>query len=136
MNAFDNSTIVAVSFIGSILIARLMVFAIWHFGGNALSSLKERRVAGVSIHHFSYGLALVLVAGYLAVTTRIDHWLIPCLFGAGLGLIVDEVYPVHLLLSKFWDKNDTKGKLYWGKTSYLFILVVGLLLVTLVFATR
>lgn len=95
-------------------------------------SLKKRLIAGISVHHFSYGLLCVIVSGYIAATTSIEHWLIPCLFGAGLGLIIDELYPVHVILGRFWERTDSKGKLYWGKQAYLTLGVAGGFLVMLV----
>lgn len=122
----DDRLIVAIAFILSIVAARIAVKIVWGFG---IDTLKKRSFAGMPIHHFSYGLLLVIVSGYISMVAAVDHWVVPCLFGVGLGLVVDELYPVHLTLGNFWEKTDKEGELYWSKIAYITIGVVVSILV-------
>lgn len=76
--------IVAVSFIVAFLIARGTVL----FGPEWL----RLYISQYHIHHFYYGFALVAISNWIALTTNREHMFnfAAILFGAGLGLFIDE----------------------------------------------
>jgi hypothetical protein len=69
--------------------------------------------SGIHIHHFWFGIALVAVGGWLGISYNDDETsrVASILYGAGGGLIVDEV---GLLL--------TFGN-YWTSLTYAFLVV-------------
>ena len=78
---------------------------------------------GYHVHHFFYGLVLVVIAGYIAlVTDRIRlQRLSAILFGLGTGMMLDEI---GLILTC---GTITKGCDYWSRVTYdIFIVVVSL----------
>lgn len=76
--------IIAVSFIVAFLIARGTVL----FGPEWL----RLYISQYHIHHFYYGFALVAISNWIALTTNREHMFnfAAILFGAGLGLFIDE----------------------------------------------
>src|SRR5207245_5675844 len=65
-------------------------------GARLFATLNPRVVvvqAGIHFHHFWYGLALVVVSGWIGIALS-DAWLgrnLAIVFGLGAGLIGDEV---------------------------------------------
>ena len=82
--------------------------------------------SGIHIHHFWFGIALVAVGGWLGIsyndkeTSRVAS----ILYGAGGGLIVDEVG----LLLTFGD--------YWTSLTYSFLVVFLSLIAVILFFYR
>lgn len=74
---------------------------------------------GFHIHHFYFGLALLVVSGWMAVvgSERVSGETLALMFGAGLGLVMDEI---GLLL--------TWGDYYSRATYLLSILLLGVFL--------
>lgn len=80
-------------------------------------------VNGNHVHHFTYGIILLAIAGYIAVTkpTLNTPWL-AILFGIGLALAVDETGMwLHLT------------NVYYNDTSEDAVIVVGAILINLVY---
>jgi hypothetical protein len=113
-------------FVGSLVIARLVVAAILHFG------LEHRLFAlvpgndpnPVHVHHFNYGIVLVVLVGMIALLPAGRRWLrlLGFAFGVGLGLIVDEfALLLHL------DPN------YYQRSSYVAIVVAALVLTQVIY---
>jgi hypothetical protein len=69
---------------------------------------------GYHIHHFWYGIAMLAIGGWLGISYQSERTdrLAAILFGAGGGLIVDEV---GLLLTL---EN------YWAEITYTFIIII------------
>jgi hypothetical protein len=70
---------------------------------------------GLHIHHFWYGLILLAIGGWLGISyndVKIDRFA-AILFGAGGGLIADEV---GLLLT-------LRSENYWAGITYTFVIV-------------
>lgn len=63
-------------------------------------------VHGTHVHHFAYGIVILAVSGYLAVTRngRAPTWL-AIMFGIGLGFAVDETGMWLRLTNHYY--NDT-----------------------------
>ncbi len=128
--------IIMVSFLGAFLFIRLSVFlagaahtefaraaqmglrpdARFHIGRNII-------LFGYHIHHFYFGILLMGAAGWMAL---VDSRLLPrrlqaVLYGAGLGLFMDEI---GLLLT--WGD-------YYSSLSYLLTLLLAALFLNIIF---
>jgi hypothetical protein len=71
-------------------------------------------VQGIHVHHFWYGLALLVVGGWLGINYRDDHIerLATIVFGVGGGLVGDEIG----LLLTFGD--------YYSELTYTFVIAL------------
>jgi hypothetical protein len=101
------------------------------FGARLFATLNLTVVverSGIHFHHFWYGLALVVVTGWMGIAMsddRIDR-ILASLFGLGVGFIGDEVG----LLLTFRDYTS----LY---TMWFFVAAIaGIILVTLILKAR
>jgi hypothetical protein len=101
------------------------------FGARLFATLNPTVVverSGIHFHHFWYGLALVVVTGWMGIAMsddRIDR-ILASLFGLGVGFIGDEVG----LLLTFRDYTS----LY---TVWFFVAAIaGIILITLVLKAR
>lgn len=83
------------------------------------------RVGHTHIHHYTYGIILLSISGYLAITrkNRAPIWL-ACLYGIGLGLAVDE--------TGLWLRQIS---LYHNRQSFdALVIVIALLINTVYFS--
>ncbi|MDQ1280697.1 MAG: hypothetical protein QG670_1960 [Thermoproteota archaeon] len=99
------SILALICFIISFLIARTFT---------TLNPTTWLITGGLHIHHFWYGLVLLVIGGWLAISyssQRVDQ-LAAILFGLGGGILGDEVG----LLLTFGD--------YWSELTYSFIVVL------------
>jgi len=98
----------------AVIVARAFVSLIAH----CTQSCPAIRIEGFHLHHFYYGLGLVLlsVAALSLVESIRGRWDVALVLGMGTGLMIDEV---GLLLL---------GAQYWGQASLIPILAFGLLL--------
>jgi hypothetical protein len=111
------ATLALVSFIFSFIVAR--TFTTFYPSAVLISG-------GIHIHHFWFGIALVAAGGWLGISyddKEIDR-VAAILYGAGGGLIVDEV---GLLL--------TFGN-YWTGLTYGFLVVFLAFIIILMFLYR
>ncbi len=71
-------------------------------------------VQGIHVHHFWYGLALIVVGGWLGINYRDDHIerFAAIIFGIGGGLVGDEIG----LLLTFGD--------YYSELTYTFLIAL------------
>lgn len=99
------SFIILSSFLASFAVARV-------FTGLFPSTVLE--VQDIHVHHFWYGLALLVVGGWLGINYRDDHIerLAAIIFGVGGGLVGDEIG----LLLTFGD--------YYSELSYTFVIAL------------
>jgi hypothetical protein len=110
--------IVLLSFIISFLIARAAVVLL----DVPINPAHQLWVKGYRIHHFFYGIAVLVIGGWLGhiQNGRIITKISAGLYGIGVGLLVDEFG----LLLTFGD--------YWTAQSYTFFVIISLLfLITL-----
>ncbi len=77
------------AFIGTFLFLRFLTYGIrYHF-------LPARNIVtsgGLHIHHFVWGILILLIVGFLGITinsARLHAWLAPA-FGIGAALVIDE----------------------------------------------
>ena len=122
----SNQRIIAIilfSFLGTFLIARLFVYLVLdHLLPNFFLTVK-----GVHIHHYTYGVFLLVIIGFylLLVRPSIDSLgfvLATFGYGVGLGLTFDEFGMwIHL-------RDD-----YWIRQSYDAVIIVSLILLNVIY---
>jgi len=109
-------------------ILALTSFVISFAAARAFTALSPRTVFvryGLHIHHFWFGLALLVVGGWLGISyenERVDR-VAAILFGAGGGLVADEV---GLLLT---------FRNYWTSITYTLVIILITLAVMLILLT-
>lgn len=84
----------------------------------------NRNIRGVHVHHLAFGIIILTIAGYLALTVhsqRYRHY-ISALYGVGLGLAYDE-FGMWLHL------QDA----YWIRISYDAIAIITAVLINVVY---
>jgi len=98
----------------AVIVARAFVSLIAH----CTQSCPAIRIEGFHLHHFYYGLGLVLlsVAALSLVENIRSRWDVALVLGIGTGLMIDEVGLLFL------------GAQYWGQASLIPVLAFGLLL--------
>ena len=93
-----------VAFIGTFLLLRLLTYGIrYHFlpAHNIVAS------GGLHIHHFVWGILILLIVGFLGITfwsPRLHGWLAP-LYGIGAALVVDEFALWLNLRDVYWARE-------------------------------
>ena len=99
------SFIMLTSFLASFTVARI-------FTGFYPSTTLV--IQGIHVHHFWYGLALLVVGGWLGINYRDDHIerFAAIVFGVGGGLVGDEIG----LLLTFGD--------YYSELTYTFVIAL------------
>lgn len=82
-----------------------------------------------NIHHFYYGIALLIISNWILLVTRTERLMriAAVMFGAGLGLITDEI---GLLLT-----CSSNGKIcdYYARQSYDFAIIMTLIFMALIY---
>ncbi len=112
--------LIFISFLISFLIARLYVFfLVPGWTGRDLFPFET-----YMIHHFYYGLALIIIAGWISIVhkNRKLERISAILYGAGLGIFFDEI---GLLLTHFAD--------YWAGITYTIVMIIALLMLNFIF---
>lgn len=121
-----NRKIIAIilfSFLTTFVLSRLMVYLVLD---NLLPNFFLE-IRGVHIHHFTYGVLILTVAGlYLilkrpAPTDRSFKWLTVA-YGVGLGLTFDEF--------GMWIRLEDN---YWIRQSYDAVVIVTLILLNIIY---
>jgi hypothetical protein len=118
---------VLTGFLAALATARALVKTIIAFGLQKKLFALIPSAGGlnpVHVHHFNYGIVLVVAVGMVALLPAGRRWLrlLGFAFGVGLGLIVDEfALLLHL------DPN------YYQRSSYVAIVVAALVLTQLIY---
>lgn len=92
------------AFILTFFVLRLITYGIrYHFLpiGNIVTS------GGLHIHHFVWGILILLIVGFLGITfdsPRLDAWLAPA-FGIGAALVIDEFALWLNLRDVYWQRE-------------------------------
>jgi hypothetical protein len=113
-----TSFIILASFLLSFIVARMYVYL------SLETALPVLTIKGVHIHHLNFGIAFLVVSGFLALyfsNTRF-HKRIAFLYGVGLGLTFDEF--------GMWLHLEDN---YWVRQSYDSIIIITLILANMVF---
>ena len=104
-----------------------VAFVAGFFGARLFATLNPKVVvvqSGIHFHHFWYGLALVIAAGWIGIALS-DAWLgrnLAIIFGLGAGLIGDEVG----LLLTFGNYNSNITEIFFV-AAIAFIILATLL---------
>lgn len=100
------SILALVSFMSSFVIARIFT---------SLYPTTFWEISGLHIHHFWYGLAMLAIGGWLGISVENEqvNRVAAILFGAGGGLIVDEM---GILLT-------FEGENYWTEIIYTIVIM-------------
>jgi len=106
------------SFLPTFLISRMMVY---------LAPALFIKVRGVHIHHLTYGIFILAIAGFLSQNLENPKWKekIAILYGIGLALSFDE-FGMWLRLQDG----------YWVRNSYDAILIILSLLINIVYFSK
>ncbi len=86
-------------------------------------------INGYKVHHIYYGIALLIISNWITLASPIPRLLniSAVLFGAGLGLITDEI---GLLLTC---SSDGKVCDYYARQSYDFAIVLSLVFFIIIY---
>ncbi len=112
--------LIFISFLLSFLVARIYVYLfVPGWAGADIFPFEE-----YIIHHFYYGIALIIVAGWISLVhkNRNIERLSAILYGLGLGIFFDEI---GLLLTEFAD--------YWTGITYTFVVIISLFMLNFIF---
>jgi len=120
--------VVALACLGAVMIARVAVYVVWH---SDINKLTLRKLGGYAVHHFMYGFAMMLAAGYSAIVWNYKGVWVQVLFGFGVGLIIDEFFPILVVLHRYWFKKESGGETYHARQSWVVIALFITLLVIL-----
>ena len=115
--------IITSSFLATFVVSRLFVYLVL---GKLLPNLFLT-VRGVHIHHFTYGVVILVLVGFYFIMRRPElgsrnFRLMTFVYGIGLGLTFDE-FGMWVRL-----KDD-----YWVRQSYDAIIVISLLLLNIAY---
>src|SRR3990167_9577071 len=103
--------IIFFTFLVTFFIARLISYSIHNdVVPDFLFFIKTVYIKGYHIHHFNFGILLIVIAGFMSLVDNFRSHVrkIAVLYGIGLALIVDEF---GLLITLQQDA-------YWGRRSY------------------
>jgi len=89
----DPLTVFILSLIAPFIFCRLLLY-LWP---KSFQRPLIKRITGLQIHHYHYGLLLLLIAALGLVDGRYQYSVL--LFGVGLGLLLDEATTVMLIPS-------------------------------------
>ena len=118
--------IIFFSFLITFFVARLVAHAInMNTVPDSLFFIQTVFVKGYHIHHFNFGIILIIISGFLSfMDINRDHLRkIATIFGVGIALIVDEF---GLLVTL---NQDT----YWSRLSYDAVIITGLILLNVAY---
>lgn len=106
---------ILISFLPTFLVSRLMVY---------LDPGLFINIRGVHIHHLTYGIFLLAIAGFLSQNLSNPKWkiMVATIYGVGLALSFDE-FGMWLRL-----QDD-----YWVRQSYDAVLIILSFLISLVY---
>ncbi len=109
---------VLTTFLPAILLARLLVYTAPQLFLN---------VDGTHVHHLTYGIILLTIAGYAALVVRNPRWRlwIAALYGVGLALAFDEF--------GMWLRLQDN---YWVRQSYDAVLIILAALINTVYFAK
>lgn len=118
--------IIFFSFLLTFFVARLIAHAInMNTVPDSLIFIQTVYVKGYHIHHFNFGIILIIISSFLGlIDVNRDHLRkTAMLFGIGLALIVDEF---GLLVTLNPDA-------YWNRGSYDAVIITGLILLNVAY---
>jgi hypothetical protein len=123
----ETPFIIFTFFLLSFLLSRLIVYFLPGF------NIADYFVGKYHIHHFFYGIALIVVSNWVVfVTDSIPLKRISAgIFGFGLGLIADEI-GIFLACGTSGMMCDP-DKLYWARINYDAVMYIALILLMIIY---
>ncbi|MBV8301718.1 MAG: hypothetical protein JOY68_07330 [Candidatus Dormibacteraeota bacterium] len=111
-----------ISFVVTFGLIRLLTYAIHNNLGPFHDIVIGGRSGTVHIHHYMWGLTLIAVCGFLALTLEAARWhpILAIPFGVGLALVLDEFALLLQLQDVYWTSK--------GMVSVAIAILVGALL--------
>lgn len=108
--------LIFIAFLVSFTIARL--YEIFRVSGPSLNFGRY------TLHHLYYGIALLIIAGWIAINYKHKNLfhITALLYGAGLGIFFDEI---GLILTHFGN--------YWDGITYTVVMTASLVLLNIIF---
>lgn len=112
--------LIFISFLISFVIARIYVILL----GDIATGRDVFPFERYMIHHLYYGIALLIISGWMAIIykDRDIHKISAVLYGAGLGIFFDEI---GLMLTHFED--------YWDPITYTVVILISLIFLNIIF---
>lgn len=116
----DLTFLILISFLPTFVLARLYVYLAMKYDLDFFVVIK-----GVHIHHLSYGIILLALAGYLALVFPSIRRKIALLYGVGLALAFDEF--------GMWLRLEDN---YWLRQSYDAVIILFVLFFNIVYLKK
>ncbi|MFW5902426.1 MAG: hypothetical protein ACOCTT_00900 [archaeon] len=116
----ETPFIIFTSFLASFLASRIYVYFFTPgFTGRDIFPFEQ-----YMIHHFYYGIALIIIAGWISIVhkNRSLNRLSALFYGLGLGIFFDEI---GFLLTYFTD--------YWSGITYTIVIIISSLMLNFIF---
>ena len=112
------------SFIIAFVFWRLRVF--FSYNNGELPFLRE--ITGLTIHHYHYGLIIILVAALLLIFYKVNSWSVG-LMGFGLGSVFDS------FVSRLFGGTNRIREIVGYNDSFIFTLVLfaNIILLSIIF---
>ncbi len=116
-----SRVLISVAFLLTVLVLRGITFSIRH---DWVPFLGDIRPGGLHVHHFVWGILLLLAVGYLAVAYDRPRWrrVLALGYGAGAALTLDELALWLHLEDVYWDDQ--------GQISLVAVAIVAVFLLT------
>lgn len=107
---------------------RMQFWILWAFLATFLISrniafFDPRRMFfydGHHIHHYTYGIVILALAGYISLTSKRARYWVAVMFGIGLGMVFDEFAIWMIPSSSYWSDGS-----YDAIAVVLIVLLVG-----------
>lgn len=111
------------TFLWGFLATRIFVFIFW----NEILDGLALNIRGTHVHHFNYGILMIVIVAFVALTNRAftDRHVrkLAAIFGLGLAVMLDEF--------AMWMQLDENN--YWSKTNYNAIITTILVMINIVY---
>lgn len=107
-----------------IAVSFLITFGLSRLVSHLRPDFYVKLIPGLRIHHYSYGIFILAMAGYIALvnTSARDRYLTSLLYGVGLGLAFDEF--------GFWLRLTDESSARWSYDGLIVLVAFFILMVS------